>query len=680
METRKITYKISFCLLIALFLLCFMSGTVLAADFSDMPDNWSTAALTHAVNNGLLTGSDGKINADGALTRAEMAAIINRAFAAVKSADITFSDVAKDAWYAQDVAKAVQMQTFAGYADKTFQPNAAITRQEAFVVIARAFRISGENDAALAGFSDSANIGSWAKASVAGLVKAGYISGNDGKLYPKEKISRAEFAQIMDNMVAQYIKTPGTVTSVEKGNIIVNCADVVLENTTISGDLIIADGVGDGDCTLKNVKITGKMIVRGGGTNSIVITGTSSIGKVVISRVDGAVRVVSQDGTEIPYVTVDDGKNGVILEGQFDSLEVASGDVPVTIQGAQVGSVTVAAANANITVDQASTVSSVLVASSAASATVNVSGTVNAVKTEASQTQIVASKTAKITTVEATATAKGTQIATSQGSTITTVTTAAANTTITGSGSVSNVSANADNINVSTPGTQVSAAPGTTGVTAGGSTVEGGTTGQVPESSTSSSSSGGSSVTMRGIKITVSNTNNKTPEVMNMSCQGSDVFLDMLDAYFKNANNAAVVNRIVDNANRLMTSIGSTSYNNKWTEFRSIMITGGQVTGTLADALDPGFATADAAYVHGLAANIKTALAGTTVEGKTAVLSAIGSAVNFNASSKAFAQNVVEKLWGNNDATVNEFFTGAFASGATVTTQGYTLKIEKWIQ
>ena len=49
------------------------AGTVKASDFKDMPSDWSAEHLIKAVDNGLLTGSDGNINASGALTAAELA-------------------------------------------------------------------------------------------------------------------------------------------------------------------------------------------------------------------------------------------------------------------------------------------------------------------------------------------------------------------------------------------------------------------------------------------------------------------------------------------------------------------------------------------------------------------------------------------------------------------------------
>ena len=119
------------------------------SDFSDFPSDWSTQALTNAVNNGLLNGTDGRINASGMLTRAEMAAIVNRAFGAINSASLAdYTDVSPDAWYYEDMAKAVQMGTFQG-ANHRLNPTDPITREQAFAVLARAFLLEDGDVSAL---------------------------------------------------------------------------------------------------------------------------------------------------------------------------------------------------------------------------------------------------------------------------------------------------------------------------------------------------------------------------------------------------------------------------------------------------------------------------------------------------------------------------------------------------
>ena len=118
------------------------SVPVWAADngeFPDMPQNWSAAALTKAVDNGLLSGIDGKICADDYLTRAQIAAIMVRAFGAEGKADLSgYADVKQGDWYYQALSSAVSMGVLSGYDDR-LSPNANITRQEVCGVVARAF-------------------------------------------------------------------------------------------------------------------------------------------------------------------------------------------------------------------------------------------------------------------------------------------------------------------------------------------------------------------------------------------------------------------------------------------------------------------------------------------------------------------------------------------------------------
>ena len=80
-----------------------------AADFPDYDkDAWYAEAVSAAVDNDLLQGTNkGKLNPQGDLTRAEMAAITNRAFGTYVKANISkFKDVSKSAWYYKDMMAA----------------------------------------------------------------------------------------------------------------------------------------------------------------------------------------------------------------------------------------------------------------------------------------------------------------------------------------------------------------------------------------------------------------------------------------------------------------------------------------------------------------------------------------------------------------------------------------------
>lgn len=238
---------------------------VLAAspgDFSDFPNNWATNALSYAVSNGLLSGDSGKIRANDTLKRAEMAAILNRLAGAVKGASLTgYTDVPATAWYYDDMAKAVQMGTFAGDGGM-LRPEAPITRQEVFAVLARFYCLDQSNTDVLQQYADNSQIAPWAKGAVAAMVQAGYIHGNEGKLSPLAPITRAEFSQVLYQLAGNIAEDGKTADANMEGDLIVRKSDASLSNVTVKGDLVIADGAQR--VKLDNVKVEGRILVRGG--------------------------------------------------------------------------------------------------------------------------------------------------------------------------------------------------------------------------------------------------------------------------------------------------------------------------------------------------------------------------------------------------------------------------------
>ncbi len=259
--------------------------------FSDFPDGWSREAVALAVDNGLLTGmGNGKIEPQSNLTRAQMAAIINRAFGAEIMADISeFTDVPEDAWYREDIAVAVNMQTLAGEGNGIMNPESDITRQEAFAILSRALVLE-TNKNIVADFTDGSELSDWAVGDVSALVANGYVSGYpDGTLNPRGFITREEFAQVMFNIFHTYISESGTYDSVnEVTGVMINTPDVTLKNVTVYGDLVLGDGVGKGSVTLANVKIKGRLLCRGG-EDKVTLKNTTTGVRVVVKDVNGVV-------------------------------------------------------------------------------------------------------------------------------------------------------------------------------------------------------------------------------------------------------------------------------------------------------------------------------------------------------------------------------------------------------
>lgn len=169
-----------------------------AEDYSDMPTGWSNAAMTYAVNNGYIKGSNGKLNPQGLATRAQVASIFARVLKLENKADLSsYTDVNASQWYYDDLAKAVDAGLFKG-SDNKLRPNDNITREEVMAIIARAYDLTGEN-ANLSAFTDGSDVSSWAVNAVSALVENDIVNGSNGKLNPKNNITREEFAQLLYN-------------------------------------------------------------------------------------------------------------------------------------------------------------------------------------------------------------------------------------------------------------------------------------------------------------------------------------------------------------------------------------------------------------------------------------------------------------------------------------------------
>lgn len=170
--------------------------------FSDVnPGDWFYDNVMDAAENGYISGmGDGTFNPTGATTRAQFASMIANAmgYEANPDAKSAFPDVADDFWGKAAINFCVENGILSGYDDGTFQPNKAITRQEAASILRNAFELTETTDEL---FPDDSAIAGWAKESVY-LVKASGLMKGDagtGNFRPTSTIIRAEAASILMN-------------------------------------------------------------------------------------------------------------------------------------------------------------------------------------------------------------------------------------------------------------------------------------------------------------------------------------------------------------------------------------------------------------------------------------------------------------------------------------------------
>ena len=315
-----------------------LAGTLVLAQAApafaagDTAGHWAQDALNTWQNYGVIKGNeDGNLMPDSGITRGEMAVMLDRVMAYQLKAQNTFSDLDQN-WYTNAILGANAAGIIMGMGDGTVQPGASITRQETAVMFARVLNLDTES-APAAGFLDQDAIPDWAVGAVNAMAAAGYMQGSNGLFRPADTITRAEVVTILDNIFSANYNTSGEYTGDVDGSAVISADAVTLKDMHITGDLIVAEGVGEGHVELNNVTVDGRLLVRGGGENSIVIKGNSKITQVIVSRQDGKVRVAVEDSAQVSVVVVDQGTDSVKLEGELGTVSVEGAGASVEISG-----------------------------------------------------------------------------------------------------------------------------------------------------------------------------------------------------------------------------------------------------------------------------------------------------------------------------------------------------------
>jgi len=314
-----------------------------SAQFSDLKGHWAENTLKEWAAAGLIQGyTDGTLKPDRTVSRGEAMALINRSFGFKERASISFPDLPVSNWAYADVSKAVAAGYIQGYANGKIGTSDPISRQEAATIIARLLSLddqSGTNNVSV--FKDADQISKWSIGAVDAVVAAHLMEGaGNGTFKPKASITRAELIVVLDRAVksrtSKDYNAAGTYgpeegTQMVYGNVIVSVPGVTLKNMKITGDVLLAEGIKEGDVFLRNVTVLGTTTVRGGGVNSIHLI-DCVLSELIVDKQNGTVRIVVEGSTAVATVVV---KSAAILE---ESGATGSGFVKVLLDAAmQVG-------------------------------------------------------------------------------------------------------------------------------------------------------------------------------------------------------------------------------------------------------------------------------------------------------------------------------------------------------
>ena len=165
--------------------------------------------LTHSIMNGV-SGTSFAPNSN--LTRGMLVQILFNLEGKPQSASASFSDVKADAWYAKAIGWAAANKVVTGYADGTFRPNAAVTREQTAAILYRyaqskGIDVSAGEDTNILSYADALQASEYAIPALQWAVGAGVLNGKSGNLLaPTGTATRAEIAAIMQRWCEKIVQ------------------------------------------------------------------------------------------------------------------------------------------------------------------------------------------------------------------------------------------------------------------------------------------------------------------------------------------------------------------------------------------------------------------------------------------------------------------------------------------
>lgn len=279
------------------------------AQYKDVSGHWASSEVDKWVSKNLIEGyPDGTFRPDDPVSRAEFVSILNKVLNLIERSTTKMADVPGDAWYHTVISKAAAAGLLQGDDTGAFRPDHKLSRQEAAVILCRAFDLKPRDKSAAGRFSDVDIIASWGKDSVSALVENGYVQGRGNNLFaPSDRVTRAEAIKMIGNIMGEIKNTSGTYSNDVATNLIVNTRNVTLKNMTINGNLYITQGVGDGEVLLENVTVKGITVIRGGGETGITLNNSKLDGTLDVLKKDGIIKVLAKGSTEVSGIKLNSG-------------------------------------------------------------------------------------------------------------------------------------------------------------------------------------------------------------------------------------------------------------------------------------------------------------------------------------------------------------------------------------
>ncbi|MBD2522939.1 S-layer homology domain-containing protein [Nostoc sp. FACHB-133] len=177
------------------------SPSLAQTTFSDVSSNyWAAQFIQQLSQRGVIAGfPDGSFRPEEAVTRAQFAAMVNKAFQkSQQRSPINFADVPSNYWASSAIQQAYTIGFLSGYPGNRFEPNQAIPRQQVLVSLANGLEYSpsGNTESTLQYFNDASNIASYARSPIAAATEKQIVVNypNVKFLNPTATATRAQVA------------------------------------------------------------------------------------------------------------------------------------------------------------------------------------------------------------------------------------------------------------------------------------------------------------------------------------------------------------------------------------------------------------------------------------------------------------------------------------------------------
>jgi hypothetical protein len=199
-----------------------MNGSLaIASDFTDISSSyWAYKQINALTDEKVISGyPDNTFKPEEKVTREEFATMLVKALnqQSLKVSDILqYLDMHNEMWSYDDVNKINHLKLVVGYPDKTFRPDANITKTEVMVVLSNTLAglnlNKDEAESVLSIFNDNSSVRDWAMGTVSKSVKNDiYVKYPDpAVLNPNDQATRAEIADLLyklrknPTLLAQY--------------------------------------------------------------------------------------------------------------------------------------------------------------------------------------------------------------------------------------------------------------------------------------------------------------------------------------------------------------------------------------------------------------------------------------------------------------------------------------------